>query len=477
MRSNFTQFTTPQMRVLSDDQITSIYLAALEILERTGMKIDSKETLQFLADHGALVGPENRVRIPAYLVERALKTVPPRVVLCNRDGERKLFLEDNNVYFGCNPDNPDYIDPYTGVRRPMTSLDGKDMATVIDYCYNIEFVLNACFSADVPRHVADRVIIRQMMLYMRKPIGFSCTNADSLLDIIDMAAIVAGGYEELRMNPYIFHIQEPISPLSHDGNTMKEIKICAEKGVPLVYYPMPMAGATAPATLAGMLAQNLAEAFTGMVVHQLTKPGAPFISGGVASIMDMKTTRFSYGAPEMSLSVAALTDILHYFKIPVWGTAGCVDSKTVDQQAAAEIAISCLMSGLSGANLIHDTGLMDQATVTCPEVLLLADEIQGMVRRILKGIPVTDETLALDVVNDIGNGGSYITHEHTYKFFREFWVPSLFDRSVLQKGQTMPSLSERLNEKARYIIENHEVPALPSDKLKDLLELEKKWLG
>lgn len=477
MRSNFTQFTTPQMRVLSDDQIKSIYFASLEILERTGMKIDCVETLQLLADHGALVGPGTRVRIPAYLVEQALKTVPPRVVLCSREGERRLFLEDHNVYFGCNPDNPDYIDPYTGERRPMTSVDGKDMAIIIDYCDNIEFVLNACFSADVPRDVADRVIVRQMMLYMRKPIGFSCTNADSLLDIIDMAAIVSGGYEELKMNPYIFHIQEPISPLNHDGNAMKEIKICAEKGIPMVYYPMPMAGATAPATLAGMLAQNLAESFTGMVVHQLIKPGAPFITGGVASIMDMKTTRFSYGAPEMSLSVAGLTDILHYLKIPVWGTAAAVDAKTVDQQCAVEIAISGLMSGLSGANLIHDTGLMDQATVTCPEVLLLADEILGMVGRILEGIPVTTETLAVDVVDEIGKGGDYLSHEHTFKHFRDFWVPSLLDRSVLQKGQTMPSLTERLNARAREVIKKHEVPPLQDDKLKDLLELEKRWLG
>ena len=417
------------------------------------------------------------MRIPAYLVERALSTVPPRVVLCNRDGERKIFLEDNNVYFGCNPDNPDYLDPYTGERRPFTSQDGKDLATVIDYCENIDFVLNACFSADVPRHVADRVIIRQMMFNMRKSIGFSCTNADSLLDIIEMASIIAGGYEQLRMNPYIFHIQEPISPQSHDGNAMREIQICAEYGVPLVYYPMPMAGATAPATMAGMLTQSLAESFTGMVIHQLTKPGAPFISGGVTSIMDMKTTRFSYGAPEMSLCVAALTDILHYLKIPVWGTAGCVDSKAVDQQAAAEIAISCLMAGLSGANLVHDTGLMDQATVTCPEVLLLANEIQGMVGKILGGIHVSDETLALDVINDIGNGQSYLSHEHTFKHFRNFFVPDLFDRSVLQKGHTMPSMTERLNEKARSVIETHQVPPLAADKRKAIEELEKKWLG
>lgn len=476
MRSNYIQFATPQMRVLSDEQIKTIYYAACEILERTGMTIPSKEAQELLYSHGAFVGPNNRVRIPSFLVERALSTVPSRVVLCNRDGERKLFLEGHNVYFGCQPDNPDYIDPYTGERRPFTSKDGKDMATIVDYCDHIDFVLNACFSADVPRHVADRVIVRQMMLYMRKTVGFSCTDADSLLDIIDMAAIVAGGHEQLKLNPYIFHIQEPISPLCHDGNAMKEIMICAEKGVPLVYYPMPMGGATAPATAAGLLAQNLAEAFTGMVVHQLTEPGAPFISGGVASVMDMKTTRFSYGAPEMLLNVAALTDILHYLEIPVWGTAGCVDAKTVDQQAAVEIAMSCLMSGLSGANLVHDIGLMDQATVSCPEILLLADEIIGMVQKILKGIDVNEETLALDVIDEVASGKDFLSHRHTFEHFRDFWVPTLFDRSVLQKGQTLPSLSERLNEKARDVIENHQVPPLPDDKVKALLELEKKWL-
>ena len=476
MKANFTQFSTPQMRVLSDDQIEEIHLAACEILERTGMKIYNEDARELLHGHGAYIGPDHRVCIPSHLIDDALSKAPRRVVLCNRDGERTMFLEDHKGYYGCNPDNPEFIDPYTGERRPFTSTDGKTMATVVDYTRHIDFVLNGCFSADVPRDVADRVIIRQMMLYQRKTIGFSCKDADSLLDIIDMAAIVAGGHEQLKSNPYIFHIQEPISPLVHDANSIREVMICADKGIPVVYYPMPMGGATAPATPAGLLAQNHAESMTGLVIHQLTKAGAPFVTGGVASIMDMASTRFSYGAPELYLQCAALADIAHHFKIPFWGTAGCVDAKTVDQQAAVEIAMSCLMAGLSGANLIHDVGLMDQASVTCPEIMLLADEVISMVKHVLKGIDVNEETLALDVVNTVGPAGNYLGEDHTLRHFRSFWTPTLFDRSVTEAREPGPSLSEKLNEKARHVIENHEVPPLPDDKVKQLMKLEKKWL-
>ncbi len=475
LMSNYTQFNSPRMRVLSDDQIQEIHYAACEILARTGMKIETKEARDLLHSHGAIVEDNKRVRFPFKLVEKALSTVPDRVTLCNRDGERKIFLEGHKSFFGCNPDNPEYYDPYTGERRPFTSKDGADMAKVIDYLPNIDFVLNACFSSDVHEDVADRVIIRQMMLNMRKTIGFSCKDNETLLDIIEMGSIIAGGKKELEANPYMFHIQEPVSPLVHDDIGIKELMICAEHNFPLVYYPMPMGGATAPATSAGLLAQNHAECLTGIIIHQLTNPGAPMIYGGVASIMDMKSTRFCYGAPEMYLQVAALADIAHYFKLPIWGTAGPVDSKKVDQQAATEMTMGYLMAALSGQNLVHDTGLMDQATVTCPEILILANEIIGMVKKIAGGIEVNEETLALDVIDQAYESGNFLAEEHTLKHFRNFWNPTLFERSTAKtQGKT---IDKKLNEKAIDIIENYEVPELDKDKKKALLELEKKWLG
>jgi trimethylamine--corrinoid protein Co-methyltransferase len=477
VKSHFTQIIHPYMRILSDDQIEAIHLAGCEILEHTGSKILNKKAQELLHGFGAHIGPNNIVRIPSWLVNDAIRKAPERIVLCNRDGRRTMFLEGHNCYFGCNPDEPDYLDPYTGKRRPFTSKDGRDMARVVDYTDNIDFVLTGGFCADVDAKVADRVIIREMILNQRKVIGFSCKDADSLLDIMEMGSIVAGGHEELEMNPYLFHIQESISPLVHDDNSIKELMICAEKNFPIVYYPMPMAGTTAPTTFAGVLALNLAETLTGLVIHQLTKPGAPIILGGVPSIMDMRTMRYAYGAPELHLQCSALSEIIHHYKIPFWGTAGCVETATIDQQAAAEISVSCLMAALSGANLVHDTGLMDQATVTCPEILLLADEIQDLIKHIMKGIDVNEETLALDMVHKVGPGGNFLAEDHTLKHFRSFWNPRLFSRQVMQPGESGPSLSERLNKKAKEIIETHQVPPLAEDKRKALLQLEKKWLG
>lgn len=474
MKSKYNAFLKPHMKVLGESQILEIFNASCEILERTGMKIEDKEARELLHSYGAKVDGKI-VKIPTKLVEQAIRTMPSRITLADREGNRKIFLEGNKSYFGCNPDNPEYYDPYTGERRPFTSKDGADMAKVIDYLPNIDFVLNACFSSDVHEDVADRVIIRQMMFNMRKTIGFSCKDVDTLQDIMDMGAIIAGGKEELEANPYMFHIQEPISPLVHEENTFKEIKLCAENRFPLVYYPMPMAGATAPATAAGLLAQDLAECFIGLVYHQLINPGAPIILGGVAAIMDMKTTRFCYGAPETYLQIAALTDILHYFDIPIWGTAGPLDAKTLDQQAATEMSIGYLMAALSGQNLVHDTGLMDQATVTCPEILILADEQISMVRKIMGGVEVNEETLALDVIDQALTSGTMLAEEHTLKHFRNFWQPNIFDRSTAKVSEK--SITEKLNEKAKDIIENYEVPELDKDKKKAIIELEKKWLG
>jgi len=466
----------PQVRILTDAQIEKIHSAACEILETTGTRIYNDKAKELLYSHGAYIDSDHIVRIPSHLLDDALRHAPRRIVLCNRDLERTLFLEGRNVHYVCNPDNLDYIDPYTGQRRPYTSEDAVQIAKIVDWTRHIDAVQTGGFAADVPKAIGDRVIIRQMMLNCRKHIGFSCTDADSLLDIIDMAAIVVGSHEALKENSYIFHLQEPISPLVHDENSIKEVMLCAEHNIPIVYYPMPMGGATAPATAAGLLAQNHAESLTGLVIHQLTKPGAPFVYGGAASVMDMKTMRFCYGAPELHLFCTALSDIAHYFEIPFWGTAGCVETDEVNEQAAAELGISLLMAGLGGAQLVHDTGLMDQATLVCPEIMLLADEIMDMVKAILQGIHINEETLALDVINSVGPGGNFLGTDHTYRHFRNFWSPGLFERLTGEKNENKVSFSKRLNERAKNIIETHEVPPLSEDKIKAIKDLEKKWL-
>ena len=474
MFAGLTQFT-PRMRVLSDSQIKEIHLAACEILERTGSLIHHKEAQDLLHSHGAVVEKDGLVRIPFNLVDRALSTAPERIVLCHRGGERKIFLETGKTYFSPLVDNINIIDPHTKQRRRFVASDAKKMATVMDYTRHMDVVQVGAFAEDLPPEIVDRVNTLEMMLYQRKAISFSPKGPEGLLDIIEMGAIVAGGYDELRLNPYLMKLGEPISPLVHDGHAIKELMICAEYELPIVYYPIPMGGATAPATSAGLLAQGHAESLAGLVIHQLAKPGAPFLYGGVATVMDMRSTACVYGGPELYLQCAALADMANYFELPFWGTAGCTDTVVLDEQGAAEIGMSCLLAVLSGANLVHDVGLLDQASLVDPVTILFCDEVIDHVKHFMQGIHLNPENFAMDVINDVGAGGNYLSEKHTLDHFRDFWTPTYFRRPSLD-GMVDKGLLEVLNEKVLEIEKSHEVPPLEEDKVKALRELERKWL-
>lgn len=474
MFANLTQIT-PRMRVLSDSQIKEIHLAACEILERTGSLIHNEEARDLLHGHGAVVESNGLVRIPGYLVDRALSSVPERFVLCNRDGERLYRMETGKTHYSPLVDNIDIIDSRTRKRRPYVASDAKKMATIMDYTRHMDVVQVGAFAADLSPEIVDRVNIREMILHQRKAISFSPNGPDALLDVIEMAAIVAGGADELRLNPYMIKLGEPISPLVHDDHAIKELMICAEHGMPIVYYPIPMGGATAPATSAGLLAQGHAESLAGIVIHQLTNPGAPFLYGGVATVMDMKSTVCVYGGPELYLQCAALADIATYFNLPFWGTAGCTDTKELDPQGASEIGMSCLLAALSGANLVHDVGLLDQASLVDASTILFCDEVIDHVKHFMQGIHLSDENFALDVIDSVGAGGNHLMAKHTLDHFRDFWTPTHFTRPKMGEKEAY-DLMKALNEKALDIEENHEVPPLETDKAEALRELEKKWL-
>lgn len=480
MRSNYIQCSTPQMRILSDEQREEIHLSALEVMESVGAFVNEPEAIGLLDGAGAHIVGNGRVKIPSYIVEEALRSAPKRIGLSNRDGERVMFLEDHRGYFGPNSDAPDYLDPFTHERRPCSLKDAAAMATVCDYLPHMDFIMEAgCVSIDVEPDASGPAIFKQLVTHTKKVIGVC--HGGSLAathSIIDMAAVVAGGYDKLEQSPFIWYYTEPISPLQHNTESMKKVLLCAEHRIPLVYIPMPMAGSTAPAGLAGTLVQLTAEVLGGLVIQQLKNRGAPFIYGGIPSTMDMKTFIVAYGAPEMSLMSAGMTDMAHYYQLPVFTTAGCGDAKFVDLQFAVEAALSCLMAALSGGNLIHDTALMDAAQMVSPEGIVLVDEIVGMIKRIMGGIPVNDETVALDVIREVGPGGHYLDHDHTLRHFREMWYPNFFDRmrhDVWLLGEKL-SIGDKINLKTREILQTHKVEPLPSDVLKELDAIESRWI-
>ncbi len=470
-KSNFTVSASPRFRLLTDDQIYEIYLAALEVLERTGVDVFDEECVDLLASAGSHVEGKSRVRIPSHLVEDALKSAPKRVTLASRDGQRKVLLEGRNTYFGTGSDCPYIIDSFTGERRMFTKEDVGKAALICDYLPNLDFFMSVGLVSDVPTPVSDRHQFQAMLLNTVKPIIFTAHDESGMADIIEMAAIAAGGREKLRRNPCIALYAEPTSPLQHSQPALRKLLLAAQESIPVVYTPGHTGGGTAPVTLPSVLVVNNAEVLSGLVISQLRQKGAPFICGGLPTILDMKTAIFAYGAPEMHLGSAALAELAHFYRLPMFGTAGCSDAKVMDQQAAIESAFSCLMSALSGANLVHDTGYIEYGLTGSYEMMVMTNEIIAMVKRIIRGMEVNEESLALDVIARVGPGGNFIHEKHTLHHFRkEHWNPELMDRSSYGKWRQDGSktLGQRANEKVKQILVEYHPKPLSPEQLKQI---------
>jgi len=468
MKSNYRVQQTPGVTILSEDQINEIHLATLEVLERTGVKVYAEEALDLLRDAGCRISKDNIVKIPSYVVSEAIASAPKRVTIANRNGIRSIFLEGNKTYFGpAGVSAPFILDSYTGRRRPLTKKDIENAARIVDYLPNIDFIMVNGLISDVPREMADLYEFETVLNNTTKPIVLITQNRENLSIALEMAKEVAGSYESLRENPFVLSHPEPSSPLFHTKEALEKLLYSAEIGIPLIYVSAIMSGATAPATLAGTLVVVNAETLSGLVIAQLKRKGTPFITGGIITVMDMSTGVLSYGAPEKDLLMAAFVDIAHYYKLPVWGTGGNSDSKVVDQQAAIEATMSCLMSALSGANMVHDPGYLESGLSVSHEMLVMTDEIIGMVKRIMRGIEVDEDHLAVDVIGKVGPQGNFLAEDHTVKHFRkEHWRPNLLDRQlydlwIKDGGKT---LGERLNEKVKCILTNHKPVPLSEHK-------------
>lgn len=476
MRANYIHYGSPQFRLLSDKQIEELHFASLQILERTGVLFECQEALDILAQAGADVSDPKRVKIPSYLVEQALRTAPKMITLYNREGESAVILNgQTGSHFGSMPDCPDYLDPFTRTRRTCYIADIADTAKVIDAMPNIEWSYLATGHKTVPGAIADKVSLLQFVLNSTKPVIAEISDVESLREMINLCSVIAGGEEQLQKKPFFGGSSEPVSPLVQGKDAMEKSLLCAEKGLPNVVYSMPMAGATTPATFPAVIAVCTAEVLSQLVVIQLKKPGAPVIFGSMPNVMEMKTTIYPYGAPELSLLVAALTELCHYYQLPMFGTAGCTDSEIVDAQAAAEVTYQVFLSALSGADLVHDVGLVYHATTISPELIVFVNEIIDMVKVSMGGIEINDETLPLDLIERIGPRGTYISEKHTLKHFRKFWTPKLFDRSVVKDEKTK-RCEALLNEKTIDIIKTHQPKPLTDDVLKELKKIEASWL-
>ncbi len=456
--------------VLDEEKIKKIHEASLDLIERVGMKITGERTLKLLHERGAKTDRDGITRIPKEMVKRAIETVPKELILYTRDGEPYIRVNsENQVYFGTHADQLEYVDPFSGKVRKFLKKDTETMCKIADYLPNIDFILSVGMSADIKPEVQSQMTFLETVKNFRKPINFSTNDIEALQDIIDIAAVVAGGLEKLQEKPFIFNYCEPIPPLTHPMESTEKLYISAKNRIPVVYMPYSMMGGTSPMSFAGALAQNNAEILVGLVITQVVNEGAPFIYGSMPTIFDMKTTIGSYGAPEFHLLVAAASEIADYYGIPFYGTAGCTDAKVIDEQAVSEVTMEIFSTILSRANIVHDIGVMDHCNSVSPELVILSNEIIEGLKYYNKGVEVNEEELAIEIMEKVGHGEHYLQEEHTMLNFKKVWYPQYFSRKIENPDES--EIKNLVKEKIKYIVENHEVPQLDESVLKEL----SKW--
>ncbi|MDF1499899.1 MAG: trimethylamine methyltransferase family protein [Anaerolineales bacterium] len=470
IQSRFSPVLTPGLHVLSPPQIEEIHRATLEVLRRTGVIVRVDDIRARMKAAGCWVDGE-RVFIPPHLVEWAIRIAPKRVVLCDRNGAARMHLEGRKGYYGTGSDTPFVIDPRSGERRKAVLDDIRNVARLVDALEHIDFLMCMGIASDVTESISDIHHFKAMLENTEKPIIYTAWNRDNLEGIIAMAEAVAGGEEELRRKPFCALYSEPISPLTHAEESGEKLLYIAGKGLPVVYTPGMQIGGTAPVTLAGALVQANAEQLSGLLICQLIREGAPVICGGGILFMDMTQGLISYAAPEFMLAMTAFSELCHYYQLPIFSFSGCSDSKMFDEQSAAEGAIWMMLTALSGGNLIHDVGYIESGLTASYDQITAMDEIAGLVKRFMGGVEVTEETLAVEVIDRVGPMGHFLADDHTFAHFRENWVPSLLDRSTFAdwKADGAQSLRERVRERVLSILEHHE-PTKISDGISSKLE-------
>jgi trimethylamine--corrinoid protein Co-methyltransferase len=470
----------PRLCVLSDEQITAIHQASLEILALHGVRILDGETRTSLRKAGAFIREKEWVKIPPHLVKKALNTAPERIVLSNQRGERVMPLQEGKTYFGTGSDTIFTIDVETRERRKVRREDVGRMARLCDALSNIDFVMSMGNPQDVPRADVYLYEFAEMVSNTNKPIVFTADTANDIDVIVEMASHIAGGKDELQEKPFLLHYAEPISPLIFPESSVQKLVRCAEYAIPVTFPSGANAGGGAPITLAGAMALANAECLGGLVIHQLTRPGAPFLYGFNVSIVDMRTAIVSYGAPEWSLTAAAQADMARYYRLPSWGFAGASDSKVVDAQAGSEAMFSVYNAMLSRNNLVHDVGYLEFGTTSSMELIILVDEIIDMCRRFMEGIPVNETSLAMEAIKRGKAKGGFIDDDHTLQNWRQAqFQPKRLDRMQydIWESSGKMDLYERLNGEAKHIMATHIPEQKPGDVMEKMAEILKGRTG
>lgn len=477
IQTHGSRMTSAHYSRMGEQECEQIHLATLEILERVGIDVHDERARQILVKGGAKVDGI-RVRVPEYMVARALSTAPKRLTLYDRLGKVALRAGGYNSYYGGGSDCLNILDHRTGERRKPTLRDVQEAAIVQDALPEISFIMSAFLPADVDQRIYDRYQMQVMLNNTTKPIVFVSPDFEGCVAAVEMCEAVAGSAEAFQQRPFATCYINVTSGLVANAEALQKCMYLAEKGLPQLYIPLNAAGVNSPATTAGCMASMNAGTMLGVVLAQLVREGAPVaLPGWNGGPYNLKTMVGNYVlADEQGVP----TSMGKYYDLPVFGLGGSTDSKLLDHQCGMEATVSLMTALLHGANIVHDVGFMDSGLQGSLQLMVMCDDTIGFLRAMTAGVVVDDETLALDMIDELGPTGDYLGHDHTMRHFREPYYSRLADKGVysqwVEKGAT--TMEARTAGLVDSILETHKPEPLPLDvqtRIQQIVEREQQW--
>jgi trimethylamine--corrinoid protein Co-methyltransferase len=451
-------------KILSSDEIREVDKGTSEILWNVGVSIASEKACQLLESAGARVDHKAGVaRIPEDLVRKSVSSARERVVeLFDRDGASSIRLEGKRTYNISGFDATYTLDSETGERRPSTKHDVEEFARLADALPNIHVVGTQAIPQDVPARSAELHAVEAILSNTSKHCHFSLSDAGIARAVFEMIRH-ACGRRDLSSKPPITSMASPTSPLRWEKNAIETLIETVTAGVPLHIISQPIAGITAPITLAGVLLLQNVETLAGLVVAQLLRPGTPVIYGFVPTVLDMREANAAIASPEGAIMRIASAQIAKHYGLPCLSAGPDTDAHVHDEQTAWEKAITGLSIYIGGADLMLNPGMFSSGLIVSYEQLVIDNEILGYIDRVVRGMRVTSDTLVLDLVRKVGHGGQFLKEAHTLKEFKnEYWIPDISSRAAFGRwthkgGQ---DIVKSARQRARKLLSEHHPPEL-----------------
>jgi trimethylamine--corrinoid protein Co-methyltransferase len=466
MTSKIKSITNPRLKlsILSREDIERIHTSTLDIIETVGVRFPSEKVLKLWEAYGASVNRDTMVvKIPGHIVEDAIKNAPTIYTLAARKPEQDLPLDGNHVFLGTDGCGVEVIDLTTGKRRRSCLQDVSEIARIADFTEQVAFHWVAVSAQDYPPETRSLYELKAIWENSTKHVQTESVYSEAeALAAVEMAAVIAGSRATLRERPILSAVQCTLSPLAQDGGCLEAALVFAEAGIPIGFMTMASCVSNAPATLAGNLVVGNAEVISALALIQLVYPGAKVYYAAAQTAMDLRTGAYTGGGPEDFLFGAASNLIADYYNIPLSMGSFATGAKEPNWQAGIDNSLSTFMASISTSDMLLGVGLLHGSLIWSYAQMLMDCEIFDIIHKMMAGIIIDEENLALDTIRSVGPGGNFLTQKHTIKHMRELWVPKYMDRrpyNIWEEKQD--EAQDWATTEARRIMSTHNPEPLP----------------